>query len=259
MSLIITIISFILLQIPHLISTTPFHYDILHSSGDKLKATQLTNSNAFILFQINSQAHYMIISYTNGEIIKDVTLLNPTSPITYQYQANIQTFSDTLVVIADTLKMYLFNYEQNTIVYDKDHSTAETSLPFISLAIDQINSQIIIANCINQVATIQIFDNTFTSKYSVTLTQNIQYFECNVYPTSPNYIICFYLKTGEGKNIYYVICKNDLSILKSEQSSSDVIFETSSNKGFHTFFYGSDKDIAICGLDNNNNNNNNYI
>ena len=258
MSRIITIISVLLIQIFHFIYSEIKHYDILYSNGDNLKATQLINGDALIVFQIDTLAHYMIISYTNGEILKDVTLLNPEDPITYKHQANIQTFNDELIIIADTQQAYVFNYEANKITSVIEHSTEETSLPTISLAIDKVNNKFIIANYVNTKATVQLYvssdSNTFTKSKTETLSLQINSFECNIYPTSYR-IICFYLTTGSSPSIYYLLYDNNLENPKEAKTNSDIdLGGKESSKGFHTFFYGTNYDIAICGLERNDSN-----
>ena len=254
----IIIIAVILIQIFHFICNIE-PYDILYSDGDIPKATQLNDKNTLIIFQIESKAHYMIISYLNGEILKDITLLNPKAPITYQDKANVQTFNDDLIIIADINNAYLFNYKTNEITSEIVHSSEGTSLPIISLSIDKVNKKFVIANRIDSEATINLYDidnsSIFPNPKTETLSQDITYFECNIYPNDPYRIICFYLTSGSPPVLYYLIYDNNLENPTEAKTTDNIKFTQNYSKGFHTFFFGTNKDIAICGFEQDNSSN----
>jgi hypothetical protein len=123
----------------------------------------------------------------------------------------------------------------------------------MSLEIDKVNKKFLIANCISNKATVKLYNpndsKTFTNPTTKTLELDITYFECNIFPTDSNYIICFYLKKNNYKNIHYVIYTNDLNKLTDKEQTTENIIFLYDSKAFHTFFYGTNNDIAICGIE----------
>ena len=180
----------VVLIIKHVIS----NFYQVSSYGENVLTTKLLNGSIFVLMidkQNENQrttSKYVIIS-SDKDIISEEHVL---SDCVYTEKANLQTLSNTTVVLVDNNKFYLINYTNDTCNskesnhFDNDgngitpKSMEDSILERVALAVNTNKKEFIIGDARENSKQIVLYNEYGEKQQFINFGKNINHLECGV-------------------------------------------------------------------------------